>query len=68
MKCRCIAKLNDALATENTAVDVATTFNFDTGKSNTYFQIATVKIDTKKRKAKRKVLCAYCPVCGKRAS
>ena len=66
--CKCIEQFNDELEKmgENTRIDVPLLINFKTGKATAdKCKIATIKIDSKKRKRMVTLMAAFCPMCGK---
>jgi len=60
-KCKCVEAVNEELAKHNTRLCEFISLS----KGATYIQIASEKIDTKKRGNAKQVLASFCPFCGK---
>lgn len=60
----CIKAANEKLATRNTCVNVAQTFNFSSETEGERLLVATMKVDEKKRGKALAVFATYCPFCG----
>lgn len=60
--CDCIEKVNEQLRPYNTAIELATVIDFDTGKMSLKLEIPTVKI--KSRGTKLRLSPLFCPFCG----
>lgn len=63
--CSCWKQINKRLALDNTELDLQQVINFNTGRIRTVMLVATRKIDSRNRNPLKKVICAYCPCCGK---
>ena len=61
--CDCIAKVNEALKPHNTAIDLATSINLNTGQIREFITVATRKT-SKDRKKALIVRASFCPFCG----
>ena len=64
--CKCIDRLNADLAEFNTELDLVHSINFTNGSSRDWIQLATRKIDSKKRGKPKAVVASYCPSCGRK--
>ncbi len=64
--CDCVKQVNEQLKPFNTELELGHAINFGTGELSTLLYVATRKRETKPRAAAKKVVCAYCPFCGKK--
>lgn len=64
MTCKCIEEFNERLAPHNGKIDVALALVDNMTRMVARPQVATRKIDAKKRKPVPVVMAAFCPFCG----
>lgn len=65
--CKCIEKMDEALAKANTRIGLALGINVTSGsKASTFTRpmVVTVKVDEKKRGRPKTALASFCPFCG----
>ena len=67
-QCKCVDLVNDQLKEFNAALPTELVMNFKTGAARFVLMIPLRKRDTESRKPLKhnKLVCAYCPFCGKR--
>jgi hypothetical protein len=70
MKCKCIEKVNKQLSNMGCELETAFVLDFDTGKASVAGPFLVVRWIGKKPTGKHlpPVVCAFCPICGKKQS
>jgi hypothetical protein len=64
----CWAKVNEALAPRNAALDMAQTVDFDSGRIGTALYIPLRKLNSRKPGYLKHLAPVFCPFCGEKLS
>jgi hypothetical protein len=62
--CDCVRLANDALAAENTVLDIVIAMNLETQERQLKIRVPTMKRDTRSRKKAAPIIARFCPLCG----